>query len=220
MPRIILVLAMITATLAAPISFARIVSVPVAPTPAAPSTIEALPPLPTTTNNQFPTQFMPDLLPVERTLICNDFLKAIQDGDKAAAKKFVAPFSQPKFETDFAKLHQQLKNLPPLEQRFADQTPREKAGPNDNIWTFGYSIPYKDRWKNAKITMFYLKGEPAEIDGWDITIDEKPLSNDRMLQDAKAVLVFQFIGLNLVIALCGGIVLVLFLGLRSRRRTV
>ncbi len=215
MLRIFLALAMFAASLAAPHSFAKIPSVP-----AAPPRLETLPPIPATTNPQFPPMLMLDVLPAERTLICNGFLKAIQDGDIAAAKKYVAPSSQPKLDTDFALLHQILKDSPPLEQRFADKTPQEKVGPDDNVWTFGYSVPYKERWKNAKITMFYLRGEPAEIDGWKVTIDDKPLSNEFMLQDAKTVLVFQFIGLNLLSALCGGILLALFLGIRSRRRSV
>jgi hypothetical protein len=213
MPRIFLALAIIAATLGAPMAFAKILTVPTVS-----ANTEELPPLAATDTKQFPSLLMPDFLPAERTLICNDFLKAIQNGDRAAAKKFVAPSAQQKLDADFAKMHQLLKNSPPLEQRFADKTAQDNIGPNDNIWTFGYSTPDKNRWKNAKLTMFYLRGEPAEIDGWEVTIDDKPISSEMMLQDAKALLVFQFIGLNLLIALCGGIVLAIFLGFRSRRK--
>jgi hypothetical protein len=213
MPRIFLALAVIAATLAAPLALTKTLNVP-----AGPSNVEVPPQPAPVDNEQLDALLALDLLPAQRTLICNGFLKAVQAGDIAAAKKFVAPSSQQKLDTDFAKMHQLLKNSPPLEQRFADKTPQDNIGPNDNIWTFGYSVPDKDHWKNAKLTMFYLRGEPAEIDGWEVTIDNKPLSNEMMLQDAKAVLVFQFIGLNLLIAFCSGIVLAIFLGLRSRRR--
>ena len=161
-----------------------------------------------------------DLLPAQRTLICEGFLDAVRTGDKAAAKKFVAPSAYQKLDTQFALMHRLLKDAPQLTQQFAEKAPDLQVGPNDNLWTFGYSAAAGKRWKNAELTMFYLRGQPAEIDGWAIQESSLPLQSQQMRDDAKAMLVFQFIGLNMLLSFCSGVILLLFLAIRSSRRSV
>ncbi len=159
-----------------------------------------------------------DLLPAERALICEKFLKAMRDGDKAAAKIFIAPSVYQKLDSEFEEMHQFFKDTPPLTLQYAEKAASDRVGSKDNVWTMAYSIPAGDSWKNAQLTLFYLKGEPIEIDSWAWALENAPLQTDRMKQDAKAVLVFRFIGVNVLLAMFGGILFMLALAFRSRQR--
>jgi hypothetical protein len=155
--------------------------------------------------------------PAEINQICDGFLKAIQNGDEDAARKFVAPYRHADLKADFDRLQKLLKSSPPLTQQFADKTPTDEIGPNDNIWTIGYTISVGDRWKNAKLRLFYLRGEKPEIDHWEIADSDAALTNAAMDQAAQTNLVLQFIGINLLIAIFGATILLAFFGLRSPR---
>ena len=196
-------------------------------TPSAPVDMpaRASAPLPPTTNSPTVEEMKQQMdalgeLRAQRALICEGFLTALKNGDKAAAKKFIAPSEKLKLDRDFALMHRLLKGAPPLTLQYSEQAPEDQIGPNDNLWTSGYSAPLGKRWMNAKLTLFNLRGAPAEIDGWEIIESDRPLQSQQMRDDAKVVLVFQFFGLNMLFAFCGGIILLLLLVIRSSRRSV
>jgi hypothetical protein len=150
--------------------------------------------------------------------ICEGFLQAVKAGEIATAKKFIAPSAHGKLDTDFARLHQILKNVPLPIERYTEKAPYDGTRSRDNLWTAGYSVRSGERWQNAKLTIFYLNGEPKEIDAWEFTVDARALESKNMQTEAEVALFFRFAGLNILLAFFGLILVAGLMWIRPLRR--
>jgi hypothetical protein len=107
-------------------------------------------------------------LPDEIGKTSSAFVTALQNGDRAAAKRAVAPTALDELDTQFTNQHKNLKNKSKLTPRFITYKPHEMMGPSDSEVTIIYAAKDGGQWTTAEVRLFRLNDEPYEVDYWKI----------------------------------------------------
>jgi hypothetical protein len=151
------------------------------------------------------------------------FLKAVRDGDENAASQFLAPAVRNKLKKDFPNFRIQI-------GEFVSPNP-VSFGTGGNQYDLMYMTFSGEKSNQITLRVFYQDGKQVEVDGWSVGppivlsdykypgIGISPAESKRRAdQDRKWNLAFQFIGLNLLLAILAGFAMSLYLDIRSRFR--
>ena len=108
-------------------------------------------------------------LPSEVGTKSDEFVLALQKGDKAAAARHVAPSARDELEEQFSIDSKELKAAPQLLPRFITFKPQGMMGPEDSEVTVIYAAKDDGEWTTAEVRLFRLGDEPYEVDYWKIS---------------------------------------------------
>jgi hypothetical protein len=111
-----------------------------------------------------------DILPTS-----DEFVSALQKGDKAAAARHVAPSARDELEERFSIESKELKAASKLLPRFVTFKPQGMMGPEDSEVTVIYAAKDDGEWTTAEVRLFRLGDEPYEVDYWKIS-NETPVA--------------------------------------------
>ncbi|MEE9433645.1 MAG: hypothetical protein V3V15_05355 [Sphingorhabdus sp.] len=157
-------------------------------------------------------------LPDDIAKTTEGFVSALQRGDTASARKFVASASQEKFDLDFASDDvdsiRPSKQLKPLNIR---RVPAAFSNPFENEVTVLYAAENKGEWTVFEVELYWLDEEKVEIDDWRFeTKQEMPV----ILSQQTMVFNFMRYGMLAIAAIGAFFLLILIWFIRRKPNVV
>lgn len=105
-------------------------------------------------------------LPEDIDAVTQGFVSALDRGDTAAARRYIAPSSRQYFDTDFTgdSAFKISKGLQPVLHLPKDRI--FEGGSTNNVAVV-YAKKKDEKWQTLELQLFWLDGEKVEIDDWN-----------------------------------------------------